>query len=158
MAFPGLTGERSPFWNDRLRGGILGLAPLHGRAHLLRALMEASAYRLAVLLGRLKDCGAAPAYATVVGGCSGIDIWNRIRSDATGLPMVTLQSSEATSLGTAVFCRVAVGAAETLQRAARSWRREKKRYLPDPQNTMAYRPLVARFETGIRALDTFFGR
>lgn len=43
---PFLSGERSPFWNDELRGAFYGLTLAHRRPHMLRAVMEGVAYSL----------------------------------------------------------------------------------------------------------------
>src|SRR5207302_1222471 len=37
---PYLAGERSPIWDDRARGAFCGLRLEHGRAHLVRAVLE----------------------------------------------------------------------------------------------------------------------
>jgi sugar (pentulose or hexulose) kinase len=156
LAFPGMTGERSPFWKDHYRGGIIGLTPRHGRAHVLRSLLEASAYRTAVLLKRLGDCGLSPSSVTVVGGGSESGLWNQVRADAIGLPLVALREAEATSLGTAVFCRVALDPSTSLASAARSWRRERMRYLPDPEKAQIYRNQVLLYERCVDAMDGVF--
>ena len=156
MAFPGMTGERSPFWKDHFRGGFIGFTPRHGRAHVLRAIMEASAYRVAVLLGRLRDCGLSPSTVTIVGGGSGNDLWNQVRADVIGLPLISLREAEATSLGTAVFCRVALDPSASLASAAGNWRRERMRYLPEREKTRLYRKQVVLFQQCIDAVDGVF--
>jgi xylulokinase len=111
---------------------------------------------VAVLLGRLRDCGLAPFSVTIVGGGSENDLWNRIRADVIGLPLVSLRQTEATFLGTAVFCRVAPDPSIDLASAARSWRRERTRYLPDPFRVLFYRKHVILFQQCVDALDGVF--
>jgi len=43
---PYLAGERSPLWDPSARGAFVGLALGHGRAHLTRAILEASAFAI----------------------------------------------------------------------------------------------------------------
>ncbi len=81
---------------------------------------------------------------------------NQIRADAIGLPLVSLQEAEATSLGTAVFCRCAIDPSTTIASTAASWRRQKARWLPKPENVEAYRAPIARFVEAIRLLDGWF--
>ena len=65
LFLPGFTGERAPYWRERLTGSLIGLTLEHGTEHLLRAAMEGTAFRIRghipgdghVLQGRL---GARP--------------------------------------------------------------------------------------------------
>ena len=43
---PWLSGERVPLFDDSARGAFVGLALRHGRAHLVRAVMEGVAYQI----------------------------------------------------------------------------------------------------------------
>ncbi len=43
---PWLSGERVPLFDDDARGAFVGLALHHGRAHLMRAVMEGVAYQI----------------------------------------------------------------------------------------------------------------
>ena len=43
LFLPYLAGERSPLWDPTARGAFVGLSLAHGRGHLVRAIVEASA-------------------------------------------------------------------------------------------------------------------
>ena len=43
---PYLAGERSPLWDPTARGAFVGLGLGHRRAHLSRAILEASAFAI----------------------------------------------------------------------------------------------------------------
>ena len=48
---PYLAGERSPFWDPTARGVFAGLTLAHGRGHLARAILEASALAIRHVAG-----------------------------------------------------------------------------------------------------------
>ena len=47
LFLPALSGATAPRWNDRMRGGLLGLAMNHTPAHVARAVLEGCAFRCA---------------------------------------------------------------------------------------------------------------
>jgi xylulokinase len=158
IVLPGLTGERAPYWQAHLTGGIIGLTPDHDRCHLLRAVMEGCALRILKLLKVLSQNRLSPQSLNIVGGGAGIDVWNRIRSDATGIPVRKLSITEATSLGTAVFCKAALDKARPLQEISAEWVKVAEIFTPDPERTRAYKKLARLFEAYIEAsLDVYQG-
>ena len=149
LVLPGLTGERSPYWRDYLTGGIIGLTPGHNRHHLLRAVMEGCALRTLRLLDILAQNGLHPQQLNIVGGGANIDVWNQIRSDATGLQVQKLAVSEATCLGTAIFCKAGLDKTRSLQEISDEWIKVTKRFTPNPERTRTYKKLARLFENCI---------
>ncbi len=115
LVLPGLTGERSPYWREYVTGGMVGLTLDHGPEHILRAAMEAAAFRAGRLLECLRRCGLTPLRLHVTGGYAGIGVWNRIRADVTGVEVARPRVAEATALGTAMFCRAALDGGASLR-------------------------------------------
>jgi xylulokinase len=65
---PFLSGERTPFWNDALRGAFYGLTLAHRRCHLLRAVIEGIAFSLRYLLDEFARLGVAIESIALAGG------------------------------------------------------------------------------------------
>ena len=149
LFFPGFTGERSPYWKEHLTGGIVGLTFEHKQQHLLRAIMEGCALRILRLLEIFSQNGLNPRTLTIVGGGSGVDIWNQIRCDATGLEVRKPAVTEATCLGTALFCRAGLDSTRSFHEIAGEWLREVKRYIPRENHTIVYRKLAILFNNFI---------
>ncbi len=101
IVFPAFFGERAPFWDDRLSGSIVGLRPEHRPLDIFRGTLEGTGYRLRLLL---KAVGPV-ADVTVAGGNGEIAPWNQIRADTLGTAVRQLANPEATTIGTAMFCR-----------------------------------------------------
>lgn len=146
---PGLTGERAPFWFAEASGGILGLGPGHGPEHILAAAMEATAFRLARLLAIMAGAGLQPARLHAVGGAAASRVWNGIRCDVLGIPLLRSKTAEATLIGTAMFCRAAVDGAALADTAAR-WLAFDRPLAPRPGRRARYRALAAAFEERLK--------
>jgi sugar (pentulose or hexulose) kinase len=151
LVLPGLTGERSPYWKEYLTGAITGLTPDHKSQHFLRAVMEGCVLRMLRLLDILSQERLQPKALNVVGGGANIDVWNRIRSDATGLEVRKLAVTEATSLGTALFCKAGLDKTRSLKEIAREWLKVDKRFSPDNKHTRIYKELARLFEAQIQS-------
>ena len=54
-------GAMAPEWNADARAVWYGLTPAHTRAHLLRSLLEGSAYALRDILGAMRASGSSRA-------------------------------------------------------------------------------------------------
>jgi len=151
LIFPGLTGERSPYWKEYLTGTIAGLRPTHRSEHLLRAVMEGCALRILNLLKILSQDRLLPRTVNVVGGGANLDIWNQIRSDISGLEIHKLAVTEATCLGTAMFCKAGLDKAQSLEDIADDWIKVAKKFRPNPAHKQTYEKLARLFDDHIEA-------
>jgi sugar (pentulose or hexulose) kinase len=156
LCIPGLSGERAPYWKENLTGSLLGLTLDHQPEHIIRALFEGTAYRIKQLILILQTNNLCPQSINMVGGCSEIDSWNQIRADVTGLEVVRLRETEATSLGTALFCRTGIGECATLQEATADWIQIERSYQPDPKNHEIYLKLAEIFEAYITRTEGIY--
>ena len=135
---PGLSGERAPYWAENFAGSIVGLNINHEPEHIVRALFEGISFRILRLIRIMNSNGLNPESVNVVGGGSAIEVFNQIRADITGLPVVSLKDTEATSLGTAVFCRKGIENLSSLEEASRGWIHPSRVYQPDLKLTERY--------------------
>jgi xylulokinase len=85
VVLPYFLGERSPLFDPDARGVIAGLTLRHGRGHIYRALLEATAYAVRHHLDVLAEIGASPRRVVAVGGGTQGGLWPQIVSDVTGV-------------------------------------------------------------------------
>ncbi len=149
VALPSLTGERAPYWHDSLRAGFTGLSESHAREHLVRAVMEACAYRWRRLVALLDDAGGASRGIAVSGGGSASTIWNQIRSDVVRRPVVRRSEPEATILGAAMFARAGVDPSVSLLELEHRWISDGETWSPREETASVYADGFARFERAI---------
>ena len=87
VVLPYFSGERTPIFDTRARGMILGLTVSHTRHHVYRGLLEGVAYGVRHHLEHMAESGVVPSRLTAVGGGSQSDLWMQIVSDVTGRPL-----------------------------------------------------------------------
>ena len=138
VVLPYFGVARSPIFDPRARGAILGLTLSHGRGHLYRAVLEGAAYEVRHNLEVMEEAGAAPAYLTAVGGGTRSSLWTQLVSDVTGLRQVIPAVTIGASYGDAMLAGDGAGLvgadarwnapAETLQPDARARARYDELY------------------------------
>ena len=107
---PAFVGLGAPHWDANARGTIVGLTRGAGRAHLVRAALEAIAYQSAdVLRAMEKDAGTSLPELRVDGGATANAFLMQFQADILGLPVVRPASTETTALGAAYLAGLAVG-------------------------------------------------
>jgi len=148
---PGLSGERAPYWSENLAGSVIGLNLLHEPEHIVRALFEGISFRILKLLQIMNENSLFPESINIVGGGASIGVFNQIRADITGLPVTILKDSEATSLGTAIFCRKGIDKSMTLLEVSEEWTIPVKGYYPNMELHEIYLNQAMIFEKYIRA-------
>ena len=115
---PTLMGAMTPEWNSRAKGNLYGLSLKCSRAHITRAILEASAYGIRDILEALKNMGLKFSRVRVTGGGSRSKLWNQIKADVLNLSFETLSTSETASFGAALIGAVACEAFPTLKAAS----------------------------------------
>jgi xylulokinase len=110
LFLPYLMGERSPHWNPAARGVFLGLTLSHGRADMIRAVLEGVAFNLRIILDAfLRQRVCVPSIHVIGGGARGT-LWCQILADIMNRPIERLALlEEATSLGAAIAGGVGTG-------------------------------------------------
>ena len=134
---PGL-GPPAPFADARARGGFHGLHRAHGRAHLVRSVLEGVAYSVRHVLEANEAAADVRATRVVVtSGGAKSRLWNQIKADVTGRAFVSLQVVDAGSVGAAILGAVAVGRYR-LDEAIERMVRVAATIEPDPRHRALY--------------------
>ncbi|MBA2481264.1 MAG: xylulokinase, partial [Planctomycetes bacterium] len=92
---PYLTGERTPLFDPRARGGFIGLTRMHRREHLTRAVLEGISIGLADSLRLIRGAGTRVAEATVTGGGTRSPEWMQILADVCDVRVVCRTGADA---------------------------------------------------------------
>jgi sugar (pentulose or hexulose) kinase len=142
ICLTGLTGERAPLWNPLARGVLFGLDLSHGRAEIVRAILEGVALGVRSVAEVLQERGAAIRRIRVVGGGAVSALWNQIRADAVGIEVERPSLTEGTATGIALLAGLGVGAYQDLAEAARTIAPVDSMYAPDPARHQAYNALA----------------
>ena len=141
VILPYFAGERTPLLDPNARGTITGLTLNHGRGHLYRALMEATAYGARHLLEVMHDAGGEGQTAYAVGGGTKGGLWPQIISDVTGLSQQITEQSVGACYGDAMLIGVAGGFID----ADTDWSPKVGSVEPNPENKARYDQLYKVF-------------
>lgn len=112
VVLPYFAGERTPLFDSRARGAVLGLTLGHQRGHLYRALLEATAFALRHNLEAIESAGGDPRRLVAVGGGTKGELWTQIVSDVTGRPQDIPRLTIGASYGGAQLAGAAAGLVE----------------------------------------------
>ncbi|HEY8438488.1 MAG TPA: FGGY-family carbohydrate kinase [Candidatus Limnocylindrales bacterium] len=135
---PYLAGERSPLWDPTARGAFVGLGLGHRRAHLTRAILEASAFAIRHVAEGIVAAGADVRSMRVCGGPARSDTWNQIKADVTGFPVEIPAVLETSVTGAAILAATAVGAWPDVPSAIRGMTRIVRRLAPNSDHRATY--------------------
>jgi glycerol kinase len=119
---PAFSGLYAPYWENSARGVIAGLTRYVTKAHIARAVLEATAYQtLDVLEAMEKDAGIELSSLRVDGGMVVNELLMQFQSDMLKVPVIRPKMIETTALGAAYAAGLAVGYWENLDDLLQNW-------------------------------------
>lgn len=156
---PYLEGERAPVWDPRARGVIFGLTSGHGRAQIIRAVLEGVACSARHILWTAEAMASGPAEELrVAGGGARLALWNQIKADVTNRPLRPCAVTENGVLGAAMLAALGAGIHADLAAAGDAMVRLEAPVLPNPAAHAAYSRTFERYvELYPRLRDLFTG-
>src|SRR6516225_11770612 len=114
---PYLTGERTPHFDPDAKGAWIGLTVRHGRAHLIRSVLEGATFAMRDSLELIREMGVTIEQVRVSGGGARSPLWRKIQADIYGCDVHTLNSTEGPAFGVALLAQVGTGAFKTVPEA-----------------------------------------
>ena len=156
IMLPHLAGSNAPDVNARAKGVWFGFTLQHTRAHFMRSVMESLGYIVKRNIDSLADMGIQVKEIRSLGGGSKSQIWNQIKADICQIPLETVTSVEAASLGAAILAGKGTGVFEDIYQAVESMVDIKRRTEPDPENAEIYRQGYQMYQKLFRDLEGCF--
>jgi len=138
VALPHLTGAACPEFNPQARGVFYGIGLHHSKPHFVRAILESVAYMLRRNVELLEELGLEAREIRSLGGGSRSGLWNQIKADVLGKPVITVANEEAACLGAAILAGTALGLYPSAAAAAENLVSVQKRWEPDPAQKPTY--------------------
>ncbi|HLE96772.1 MAG TPA: glycerol kinase GlpK [Candidatus Thermoplasmatota archaeon] len=124
---PALAGLGAPHWDPEARGTIAGITRGTSRAHIARAVLEATAFRTAEVAAAMQeDSGVALSKLRVDGGGSRNGFLMQLQADLLGVPVERPKVSETTALGAASLAALGAGLFRSRKEVTRTWRLDKR--------------------------------
>jgi len=119
---PAFSGLYAPYWKENARGVITGLTRYVNKAHIARAVLEATAFQVReVVEAMIEDSGGSIDFLRVDGGMVVNDLLMQFQSDILARPVVRPKVAETTALGAAYAAGLAVGFFENADELTTNW-------------------------------------
>jgi sugar (pentulose or hexulose) kinase len=158
LMLPHLQGAMAPEANAKARGVFYGFTLHHTRGHFARAIMEAIACVVRRNVEVIEGLGIPVTEIRVLGGGARSRLWNQVKCDLIGRPVVTTQNEEAACLGAAILAGRGVGMFDDLGAAVDRMVAIEERLEPDPATHAAYEDVYGRYRQLYDDLGPMFER
>lgn len=146
LVLPHFAGAATPYMDSGSRGAIVGLSLATTDRDIYRACMEAVAYEMRLNRERLAASGVAFDRLVATGGGAKSRLWVQMKADILGIPIETLETDDAGTVGSAMMAGLACGAFGSIAEAAAKMVRRVGRFDPDPARHALYSEVFARYE------------
>ena len=146
LVLPHFAGAATPYMDSGSRGAIVGLSLATTDRDIYRACMEAVAYEMRLNRERLAASGVAFDRLVATGGGAKSRLWVQMKADVLGIPIETLETDDAGTVGCAMMAGLACGAFGSIAEAAAKMVRRVGRFDPDPARHALYSEVFARYE------------
>jgi glycerol kinase len=121
---PAFSGLFAPYWRDDARGVIAGLTRYVTKAHIARAVLEATAWQTREIADAMtKDSGVDLTSLKVDGGMTSNNLLMQTLADFLDAPVVRPMVAETTCLGAAYAAGLAVGFWPDTDALRANWKR-----------------------------------
>jgi glycerol kinase len=123
---PAFSGLFAPYWKTNARGAILGLTRYATRAHLARAVLEATAFQSREVVEAMEqDSGIRLEVLRTDGGMTVNEVLMQFQADILDRPVIRPRILETTALGAMYAAGLAVGYYRDLADLRANWAVEK---------------------------------
>ncbi|MEO7247807.1 MAG: glycerol kinase GlpK [Novosphingobium sp.] len=130
VVVPALSGLGAPHWRPEARGLISGLSFAAGKAHVVRAALEAMASQTRDLADAFAADGVPWRTLRIDGGMSANDWVAQDLADMLAIPVERPAMVETTALGAAMLSGLGGGLFASLGEAAKAMRGDQQQFLP----------------------------
>jgi len=158
VMLPHLGGAMAPEDNPKAKGVFYGITLRHGKGHFARAILESIGNIVRRNIEVIEDLNIPVNEIRCLGGGSKSNIWNQIKADITGRPVVTMHGEEAACIGAAMVAGVGVGLFNSLEAACDKMVKIKDRFEPDSNNKKLYAESYQKYVNLYDALIDMFAK
>ena len=135
---PYLQGERSPYWDAKLRASFTGVSISSTKGDFIRALLEGVAYSLRDCFGTIEEMRLPVKRIFLIGGGARGRLWSEIVCNVFNLPVQVPTPGDA-SFGTALLAATGAGAFPDSKTAVQKCLHIDREIQPDAELAAFYR-------------------
>jgi xylulokinase len=153
---PYLMGERTPHLDPEARGALVGLTASHGRAHIIRAIMEGVAFSLKDTMTIFAEIGVPTRAIRLGGGGARSPIWRQIQADVYSQPVEIVAAEEGAAYGAALLAGVGAGVWPSADAACDAVVRVAQRIAPHSADTAKLQDFYSLYRRLYPSLQPIF--
>jgi xylulokinase len=135
---PYLTGERTPHADPFARGAWVGLTIRHGRAHLVRSILEGATFAMRDSLEIIRQLQVPVKEVRLSGGGARSSFWRQMQADIYGAKAVTTNSFEGPAYGVALLAAVGTGEYGSIVEACQATIKVEETTIPNAKARRLY--------------------
>jgi len=117
---PYLSGERTPYPDPYARGAFVGLTLRHGKAHMVRSVLEGITYGMLDCVDLMRALGIRSRTIVASGGGARSALWRQMMADMFETPIAMVNATEGAAYGAALLAAVGTGAYPDVRTAAKA--------------------------------------
>jgi xylulokinase len=157
LVLPHFAGAATPYMDTGSKGAILGLTTATTVPELYRACMEGVAYEMRLNYEALQGSGLRFTRLNATGGGAKSKVWMQMKADVLNLPLTTLKTVDAGTVGCAMLTGIAIGRFRNLDDAAAHMVEETETYCPRPEMHEKYMNIYQRYKGVYNAVRPLMG-
>ena len=158
LFLPYLTGERCPHPDPNARGVLFGLNLMHGKPHMIRAVLEGVSFGLRECFELIQDMGVQFSSVRLSGGGSRSHLWRHIQADILGHEVCTTSSDHGAAYGAALLAAVATRLYPTVPAVVKASLAIANPTTPDAKHVKLYNSQYGLYRRLYDCLDREFDR
>lgn len=155
---PYMMGERSPLWHTNARGVFFGMSLATSRGAMIRAILEGVAFALRHNVDVAEKANIKIGEIRSVGGGARSSLWNQIKADILGLPVLVPRTNTGGAGGAAMVAGMGLGLFKNIDEAFRNMIQINTRFEPDKNDHRLYNELYRIFRSIYHNLREDFDR
>lgn len=136
---PHFTGAGTPYLDSNSRGCLVGLTIDTTKQDMSKAVLDSVDYEMKLNIDLMNEAGLGIQQLRAIGGGAKSETWLQMKADTFELPVSSMQTSEAASLGAAMLAGVGIGEFSNPGEAAGALAHIKHTYYPDDKQSRVYR-------------------
>ena len=146
FVLPHFAGTGTPYLDISAKGAIIGLSFHTSRANIIKAILEGVTFEMAINLKLFTSAGIIINELYAIGGGAKSQIWLQMKADILGVKILSLDVTEAPSLGAAILAGLATGVFGSVNEANENMIHIQDTYYPDTELHKYYQDRFAIYE------------
>ena len=143
---PHFVGAGTPYLDSYSRGALVGLTIATNKQDISKAVLDSTDYEMKLNIELMNEAGLGIQQLRAIGGGAQSKKWLQMKADTFGLPVSSMNVSEAASLGAAILGGMGTGSFNDIQEAVKSMVHVATTYEPNEEQTRLYQEKYQQYK------------